>query len=180
MKKFILLSIAYLVGCTPIIKERDIEKEEMEYIKAHGKPVDEQVKLTSPHIFAKKEDGIRITVHRMQNSIKDGLDIQNWYAVVTNENKVGKCFATKWHLMDFEVMEEPHNLTYIGPNESIPRYVHLRQNTWNLGGVRFALEPSGYVDGLYVIDPPKGQSEVTGSECVIEPNVVDEKDAEHI
>lgn len=171
MKKVLLSCIILgMTGCATVV-DRDFEKEEAEFIKAHGKPADDPfyAPSTPDDVLAGKEDGVRITLHKIRPTVREGLSLQNWTAVLTNTNDEPKCVATIWKLMDFE-METPYpESTYIGANEQKIDYAFMRQVVWDIEGTKFALPPSGYIEKLFVVDPKKDAK--PGEECLFEPEV---------
>ena len=117
-----------------------------------------------------KEDGVKIIIYKGQSTItQDKLELQNWYAILKNDNKEPKCVAVSWRLMDFEMLTDYPEMISLKPGEEILNYAVFKQRIWNLDGTRFALPPSGYVGNMIVVDPdPK-----TG--CTFTSKTVDER-----
>lgn len=156
-KYLIVLSFLFIVGCTPTIQDRDFEKEEVEYIRSHG--VDPMfAPATKDDIFMGRKDGITVSLHKDTSTYINGVESQNWFAVVTNENDDPKCVAIVWRLMDFEIINDNPELVYIKGHEINHNFTQLKQKLWYLNNVLFALPPSGYIHDVFIRDPdPKTQ-----------------------
>lgn len=184
MKKlFLILPVLMtFIGCTPNIKDRDFEKEEAEFIKTHGVAAKDPFYAppTPDHIMAGEKDDVRITIHKGSPTLHDANDVdhnkielQNWYAVLTNDGKKPVCVMTEWKLMDFEMISDYPGFVYMSPHSQIITYAHLRQQIWNIDGTKFALPPSGYVEDMDIREPNKKAK--SGDECVFEDDDIEEQ-----
>lgn len=161
MKKLVVSCFVglFVVGCTPTIVDRDFEKEERAYIKKYGEPARKDPMYASPSketVFAGDEDNVRITLAKGNDTIlKNGDHLQNWYAVVFNNNMKAKCVAVNWKLMDFELITDDVTFVYLKPHQTKMDYAKFKQKVWDLDGISLVLPPSGYVDKIVVKDPTK-------------------------
>lgn len=177
MKKIIVASVLMsMIGCTPIIKDRDFEKEERDYIKAYGIEAAKDPLYGAPTgtvIQAGEQDGVRVTMSRGVDDVSSstGTKLQNWYAVVVNGNDEPKCVAILWKLMDFTMITDHTTFIYLKPYESLMDYAKFKQRMWDLDGVSLVLPGSGYIDTIFVEEPTER------NDCDFQAEVVDDKDA---
>ena len=144
-----------LVGCTPVIKDRDFDAEEKNYIKEHGVKANDPLwqSPTSNIIQAAKEDGILITLFR-DPDIKEGeLDLQQWHAVLSNKTDEAKCIQSSWKLQDFQMYTDYPDFIKVQPYEVVYTYARMTQQIWLMDGIKLILPPSGYVASLDIRDP---------------------------
>jgi hypothetical protein len=156
MYKKILLILPLLIGCTPNIVDRDFEKEEREYIKLHGELAkkDPLYGAPTPHkVESAREDGVVITLFKGKDVKEGGLQLQQWYAMVRNENDEPKCVNIAWKLMDFQMVTEYAEYIYLKPYEEKTDYAIMKQKVWELDGVRLVLPASGYVAAMDIKEP---------------------------
>lgn len=169
MKKLIIVGCLILSGCASV-QDRDFEAEEKAFIKAHGSAAladPMYAPPTAPDVFAGKTDGVTITIHKIKSTItEDKIELQNWNAVLTNTSKEDVCVATIWKLMDFELVTQYPELTYMHAGDSLQEYAVLKQQIWNMEGTRFALPPSGYVQELIV--KPAKDTKIQSEKCEFE------------
>ena len=167
MKKVIMIGCLLASGCATV-QDRDFEAEEKQFIKEHGQAALDPLYAppTASDIFAGKKDGVSITIHKMRSSVKDGIELQNWNAVLTNSSSENVCVATIWKLMDFELTTQYPELTYLHAGDSLTEYAVLKQLMWNIEGTKFTLPPSGYVQELIV--KPANQSGDVSKYCEFE------------
>lgn len=161
-KPFVLYSVcraaivlAMLAGCTPVIIDRDFEKEEAEFIKKYGELAKDPLYAPSTESVIKlaEEDGIEITLYKEQPDIYEGMLLDNWVAVLKNKTSENLCVLTLWKLMDFQMETDYADFSYIPANATIYGYAKFKQQIWSLDGTTFALPPSGYIDTLIVKEP---------------------------
>jgi hypothetical protein len=168
MKKLVIVSLMLsVVGCATVI-DRDFEAEERAYIKKYGEMAakDPLYQASTPeHVLAADEDGVRVSIHKgVTEIIYRGMPLQEWYAVLVNDNDYPVCVQTQWKLMDFELVTDYPEAILVQANTSIPNYAKLKQTIWNIDGTEFALPPSGYVQSLGVREPKQGGK--AGEECM--------------
>ncbi|MEM2159433.1 MAG: hypothetical protein QXN55_00575 [Candidatus Nitrosotenuis sp.] len=184
MKKLLLILpfLLILVSCAHTVVDRDFEKEEAEYIKKYGVAAKDPFYAppTPDHIMAGEKDDVRITIHKGTPTMHDSndsehskIELQNWFAVLTNDSEKPVCVMTEWKLMDFELISDYPGFVYMSPNSQIVTYAHLKQQVWNIDGTKFALPPSGYVEDMIIRDPVKKAK--VGDECVFDDDDVEEQ-----
>ena len=173
MKSIILIVCLSLIGCATV--DRDFEKEEQEFIKLHGvRAKDPFYAPDTPNdVLAGKKDGVRVTVHKGRPTKSEGFELQQWFAVLTNDSEEDKCIAVLWKLMDFELVTNFPEFIYLTPHQQIVNYASLKQQVWNMDGTKFALPPSGYIEQLDVRDP--NLKNKPGQECIFEDEDIDEQ-----
>lgn len=168
----LLIVTMVMVGCAHKVIDRDFEKEEQDYIKQYGKAANDPLwqAPTANDLLAGEEDGVRITIHKgASDQTKDDILLQNWYAVLTNDNDKPKCVNVAWKLMDFELITESPDYLFVKGHETKISYAHLKQKVWEMDGIRLALPASGYIQAMDVVSPKKDAK--PGQEC----DFVDEK-----
>jgi len=171
-KTSLLLVLPLLVACTPNIVDRDFEKEEREYIKVHGELAKKDPLYgapTSHKVESAREDGVVITLFKGKDVKEGGLDLQQWHAMVRNENDEPKCVNIAWRLMDFQMITEYAEYIYLKPYEEKVDYALMKQKVWELDGVRLVLPASGYVAAMDVREPSEKNN------CVYETEIIEEK-----
>ena len=166
---FIIGMALLATGCAETIKDRDFEAEERAYIKQYGENAkkDPQYQApTKPDMMIGKEDKIYVMAIRKPNVRREHLDLQKWDIVVNNHNTGAKCVKFAWKLMDFELISNYPEWTYVKPDQ-IVKYGEMNQTVWDMSGTKFALPPSGYIDKMVVLDPtPK-------NDCDYQPKTVE-------
>jgi len=100
-----------LAGCTPVIIDRDFQKEEAQFIKKYGELAKDPLYAPSTESVIKlaEEDGIEITLYKEQPDLYEGMLLDNWVAVLKNKTSENLCVLTLWKLMDFQM--EKINIT---------------------------------------------------------------------
>lgn len=177
MKSLRLIGLACtlsLIGCATVV-DRDFEKEEQDFIKQHGQAAKDPffAPATPNDVIGANEDNIRVTIHKSKSDKVNGLELQNWKAVLTNDSEEDKCVAVLWKLMDFQLVTHYPEFLYLTPHQQILDYAELKQQIWNMDGTKFALPPSGYIQQM-VIKEPNIKNKL-GEECVFENEKVEEQ-----
>ena len=173
--KLITISVLLLTltGCTATIIDRDFEAEEAEFIKKNGEAAKDPffAPSTPDNVLAAKDDGVIITVFKKAQSTQEHLKLQDWQAVLRNDNKYPVCVITFWKLMDFALVTDYADFTLVPALTTVTNYAELKQQIWDISGTRFSLPPSGYIEKMIVRSPKPGVKR--GYECVFESDVVE-------
>ena len=160
MKKLLIpFTLLLISGCaTTVVEEPNVREdsivewnsdEEREIDKSEGVPIP-----SADHVIVADKDGILIEVHLIDSEFGDDptLEQQRWAVYMTNVSPHDRCVGVSWHLMDFEyVTEEPHLI--FSEAESMSRIGEMLQVVWEIDGVKFAPEASGYVYDLIIVNP---------------------------
>jgi hypothetical protein len=173
MKKIMIVSML-LTGCTHTVIDRDFDKEEAQFIKEHGEKAAKDPNFspaTPDNVVVAEEHDVKVSIHKVRPTIRNKLELQNWSAVITNNNEESKCAAVMWKLMDFELETNYPDFLYLQPKQQVVNYAKMKQVLWNIEGTEFALPPSGYVKEMLVVDPNKDAKK--GEECVFESEIID-------
>ena len=155
MKKLLPLLMLSLAACTPNVKDRDFDKEEIAYIKENGIKSTDPLwqKPTNKVVQAGKMDGVTVVMYR-DTDIREGeLNLQQWKALIINKNDEPKCVQTVWQLMDFQMYTDYPDFLKVPANSTFQNYARMTQKIWVLDGVRLALPPSGYIADMLVREP---------------------------
>lgn len=172
MKTVILLSMLLgVVGCASTIVDRNFEAEEREYIKQHAEAAKDPLYAapTADTIVAGNTDQVSVTLYKATPDKHEHLELQKWKATITNHNDYPVCVLVHWKLMDFEMISDYPDFTYVNSNSALTNYATMKQQIWNLDGTKFALPPSGYIDTMVVREPNTNTKR--GLECVFEDTV---------
>lgn len=99
-----------------------------------------------------------------------------WDIDAHNMGSKNQCVTLVWRLMDFKFVSD-HPDEFYSPANSIVRVGTMTQMVWEIDGVKFAPDGSGYLYGMRVREPVKDAA--TGDEClhlIKDEDLVKEKD----
>jgi len=152
----ILFGLLILSGCTTTTKVVDydgenISKEEQQRMMDEGgiQYIEGTVELIEEDnvvIIAEKKNPIT-TIHNDYEVIQD-----KWTITAHNLSDKNVCVTLHWKLMDFKFISEYASEFYVQKNSILPVGTMIQQ-VWEIQGVRFTPDGSGYVAGMLVRDP---------------------------
>jgi len=166
---FTFLVIVFVVGCSPMyVQESDIvdydggnlSKKEMKEIR------DDKGEPTADIVVLGEEDKVVIVALKKTpyKPIKDEEVVQDrWLINATNTNDRDVCVGIYWKLMDFKFISDYPTEFFLHKKESKAIGVMIQQ-VWELQGVKFTPEGSGYIYWMGVRDPVEDAKK--GDECV--------------
>lgn len=165
MNKFIVIVMLMLTGCTATIVDRDFEKEEKDFIKKHGVEAKDPLyaPATPEYVLAGYSEHVLVSLYKGPSEKQDKIELQVWNATAVNHNDKPVCLMVHWKLMDFSLVTDYGDFTYLKPEQQILKYATMKQQVWNLDGTQFALPPSGYIDNMIIKEPIKDAK--PGYEC---------------
>jgi hypothetical protein len=154
LKILLVTSTMLLTGCFTVV-DRDFEAEEREYIKQHAAAAKDPLygAPTPDTVVAATEDGVSVLMYKAAPEKRSGMDLQVWRSSIYNKNDYPVCVMVQWKLMDFEMISDYPDFSFIDAKSTMVNYATMRQQIWNLDGTAFALPPSGYVEKLIIREP---------------------------
>lgn len=171
----VLISLAVLGGCSPtMIKESDIvtiDPESADTVR--NGPV--TYEPTPDNVIVGESNNISIEVQKrtvVKDEQADGITLQVWDVIATNNNDNDKCVTPMWRLMDFEYISNGPSEQFV-QRSSMVKIGEMQQRVWIINGVPVAPPPSGYLTNMRVRDTIAGAR--VGEECT---HIVNEKDIE--
>lgn len=162
----LLVGLLILSGCTVTqVKDYDgenVTEEDKQRMMDDGgiqytEGVVELIEEDNVIIMAEKKDPI-ITFHHDYDVVQD-----KWTITAHNLSDDNVCVTLHWKLLDFKFVSEYASEFYVKEN-SILNVGTMIQQVWEIQGVRFTPDGSGYVAGMLVRDPVEGA--VKGDECL--------------
>jgi hypothetical protein len=144
------------------------ESEEKEIFDTGG------VEYTSGMVMLGDYGGVFVTAIKNTPIITFDKDYElkqdKWDIMITNGQEKDQCVAIYWKLMDFKFITEHENPFYI-KGEDMIHLGDMIQQVWEIQGVKFTLDPSGYIHWMGVRDPVKDA--IKGEECLF---ILEEED----
>lgn len=162
---FVILSMLGLSGCaTTTIRDYDgenISQEEKQQLMDEG-----GIQYTESIIELISDNGITIIATKTTPTLTVYHDYEvvqdNWDITALNTTTDSECVTLLWKLMDFKFVSEY-------PSEFLVRHsssLHIGtmiQQVWEIQGVKFTPDSSGYVAGMLVREPIPNAA--IGDEC---------------
>jgi hypothetical protein len=179
MKKLTLplISVLMFSGCaSKIIEDTDPSVQHFDPDNDVIEVPDGQAEPTEPNVILAEKNRVSVSAHKIE-TIEDedtGIEKENWLIIYGNNSLYPKCVGVMWKLLDFNFETNYPTDVYMKSKSWLP-IGNMIQGTWNLDGIQFAPEPSGYVAAIRVQDPVEGAKE--GEECTFvedDKNVIEE------
>lgn len=178
MKLIYLLPIILLAGCAsgPLLEDWEslgeddiinIDVEKYEQARVQDIKNNSSVKFTDEDVIVGDVDDVVVravkTIPFHVATIKTDVTQEAWDIIATNENDDDKCITIYWKLMDFKFVSF-YPSEFLVPGDSTGTIGMMIQQVWEMEGVKFAPDASGYIQWMGVRDTVPDA--VEGEECL--------------
>lgn len=164
IKLLITLSLINITGCASQVVDWDgdnIPLEEQRRIMDKS-----SVEYSEDVVTLATETGVAIIASKDSPTIQFQNDYEvkqdNWSIDAHNFTDKDQCVALQWKLMDFKYVSDHPTLFYV-PKQSITRAGTMTQMVWEMDGVKFVPDSSGFIWAMGTREPVKNAKK--GDEC---------------
>jgi len=163
----LLLGLLILSGCSNVTTIRDydgenISEQDKQRMMDEGgiqytEGVVELIEEDDVVIIAEKKNPL-ITIHNDYEVVQD-----KWTITAHNMSSDNVCVTLHWKLLDFKFVSDHPSEFYV-PANALMYVGTMVQQVWEIQGVRFTPDGSGYVAGMLVREPVEDAKK--GDECL--------------
>ena len=161
----IISTLLILSGCSTQVVDWDGDEIPIE--EQHRIMQQESVKYTDEVVTLATENDISIVATKQGPILTFEKDYtikqDNWSIDAHNFSDVPQCVALQWKLMDFKFVSDHPTLFYV-PGKSIVHVGTMTQMVWEIDGVKFVPESSGFIWAMATRSPAENAEK--GEECV--------------
>jgi len=160
----IALSLLLLSGCASKVVDWDGDNIPIE--EQHRMMNQSSVEYTEDIVTLATENHVAIIASRTNPTLTFQNDYEikqdNWSVDAHNISDKDQCVAIQWKLMDFKFVSEHPTLFYV-PKRGIAHVGIMTQMVWEMQGVRFVPDSSGFIWAMGTRDTVPNAAE--GDEC---------------
>jgi hypothetical protein len=163
----LIFLVALTTGCTSITATKDYDPSYEEVVKFDERRLEDSVIYTEDNVTLKRYNKVSVVAIKVSPKVtfeNDQEIVQDkWDIFVLNNHYESKCVKVLFTLLDFKFISD-HPMPFYINGESQLKLGTMTQIVWEINGVKFTPDGSGYVNSLEVEYPVKDA--LKGDECI--------------